>query len=108
MVEALKFSDPRHGPALGLFDKSSYPACRTRLTAGDLILLFSDGLYEATNSEGEEYGQDRLLALVRKSLRHPTESLLHNLLAETQKFSGMAEFNDDVCLVGVDVAKTGG
>ena len=76
--------------------------------AGDLVLLFTDGLYEATNSEGEEYGQDRLLALVRKSLHHPTESLLHNLLAEVQKFSGTSDFNDDVCLVGMDVARTGG
>jgi len=108
VVEPLKISDPRHGPALGLFEKSSYPACRTSLAAGDLVLLFTDGLFEATNREGEEYGQERLLELVRKSLHHPTESLLHNMLAEVQKFCGTSDFNDDVCLVGMDVARTGG
>jgi sigma-B regulation protein RsbU (phosphoserine phosphatase) len=107
VAEALSSSDPRHGPALGLFEKSSYPACRTNLAVGDLLLLFTDGLYEATNAEGEEYGQERLLALVRKSLHHPTESLLHNVLADVQTFSGTSEFHDDVCLVGMDVARTG-
>ena len=107
VVEPLKFCDPRHGPALGLFDKSSYPSCRTSLANGDLILLFTDGLYEATNSEGEEYGQERLLGLVRRSLQHPTESLLHNMLTEVQNFSGTTEFEDDVCLVCVDISRTG-
>jgi sigma-B regulation protein RsbU (phosphoserine phosphatase) len=107
VAEPLKFCDPRHGPALGLFEKSSYPACKTRLATGDLLLLFTDGIYEATNSTGEEYGQERLLRLIRNSLHHPTESLLHNILADTQGFSGTSEFDDDVCLVGMDVAKTG-
>src|SRR5215475_2463236 len=53
VVEPLKFSDPRHGPALGLFEKSSYPACKTRIAAGDLLLLFTDGIYEATSAAGE-------------------------------------------------------
>jgi sigma-B regulation protein RsbU (phosphoserine phosphatase) len=108
VVEPLRFSDPRHGPALGLFEKSNYPVCVTHLAPGDLVLLFTDGLFEVTNHEAEEYGQERLLELVRKSLQHPTESLLHNMLADVQKFSGTSEFDDDVCLVGMDVARIGG
>jgi sigma-B regulation protein RsbU (phosphoserine phosphatase) len=107
VVEPLKFCDSRHGPALGLFDRSNYPTCKKRLEAGDLLLLFTDGLYEATNREGEEYGQDRLIEVVRRSLHHPTESLLHNMLSEVQKFSGTRDFDDDVCLVAMDVARVG-
>src|SRR6266404_4211486 len=48
VVEPLKTYDPRHGPALGLFDKSIYPTCRCPIAARDLILLFTDGIYEVT------------------------------------------------------------
>ena len=107
IVEPLKCSDSRHGPALGLFERSNYPTCKKRLEAGDLLLLFTDGLYEATDGEGEEYGQDRLIEVVRRSLHHPTESLLHNMLSEVQQYSGTRDFDDDVCLVAMDVARVG-
>jgi serine phosphatase RsbU (regulator of sigma subunit) len=70
-------------------------------------VLYTDGLTEARNAHGEFFGQERLLELVRKSLRHPSESLLHNMLTEAQRFSGTTEFDDDVCLVCMDVARTG-
>ncbi|HWH69051.1 MAG TPA: fused response regulator/phosphatase, partial [Candidatus Sulfotelmatobacter sp.] len=56
IVEPLKASDPRHGPALGLFEKPLYPTCRCSLAVNDLILLFTDGIYEVDNPHQEEYG----------------------------------------------------
>src|SRR5512146_118948 len=41
-VELLSACDPRHGPALGLFDKAIYPTCRCPLAVHDLLLLFTD------------------------------------------------------------------
>jgi sigma-B regulation protein RsbU (phosphoserine phosphatase) len=107
VVETLKAIDPRHGPALGLFEKSVYPNCRSPLEVGDLVLLFTDGLYEATNPLGEEYGQERLLADVKESTHLPTDQLLDGLLGRVKRFSLAQDFDDDVCLVGVDVAKLG-
>jgi sigma-B regulation protein RsbU (phosphoserine phosphatase) len=106
-VEPLKFCDPRHGPALGLFERNSYPACRCRLAVNDLILFFTDGIYEVDNPAGEIYGQERLLAAVRQRCRQPTEQLLDEILSEVQQFSNAKEFEDDVCLVGLEVAKIG-
>jgi len=103
-VQPLKFYDPRHGPALGLFEKTDYPTCRCPFVPGDLVFLFTDGIYEVTNAEGEEFGQERLLQAVRKRIRRPAEELFGDLLVETQTFSGRSDFEDDVCLVGVEAA----
>jgi serine phosphatase RsbU (regulator of sigma subunit) len=106
-VDLLSSEDPRHGPALGLFEKPTYPTCRCPLAQDDLILLFTDGLYELDNSRGEEFGQERLLAAVRRHLRLPTERLLDSLLEDVQGFANSAEFEDDVCLVAMEVQRIG-
>ena len=101
-IELLKAWDPRHGPALGLFEKALYPTGRCPLAQDDVVLLFTDGLFEVTNSRQEEFGQDRLLASVRKHARLPTEGLLDALLDEVQTFADSSEFDDDVCLVAME------
>jgi len=104
-VHPLKDYDPRHGPALGLFEKTDYPTCRCPFAANDLVFLFTDGIYEATDAEGNEFGQERLLQEVRKRIQMPAGELFGELLAEAQRFSGSAEFEDDVCLVGVEAGR---
>jgi phosphoserine phosphatase RsbU/P len=106
-VEPIKFWDARHGPALGLFDKSTYPTNRCPIAINDVVLLFTDGLYEVDKETHEEYGQDRLLAAVRARYNLPTERLLDELLQDVQRFSSAKEFEDDVCLVAMEVAKLG-
>jgi len=106
-VEQIKFWDSRHGPALGLFDKSDYPTNRCPIAVNDVILLFTDGLYEVDNEAQEEYGQERLLEAVRAHYHLPTERLLDELLEDVQRFSSEKEFEDDVCLVGMEIAKLG-
>jgi serine phosphatase RsbU (regulator of sigma subunit) len=106
-VEPIKFWDPRHGPALGLFDKSVYPASRCPIAVNDVILLFTDGLYEVDNPAQEEYGQERLLTAVRQRYQLPTERLLDELLQDVHRFSTAKEFEDDVCLVAMEIAKLG-
>lgn len=103
-IHSLKIYDPRHGPALGLFEKTDYPTCRCPLAPGDLIFLFTDGIYEAINGEGTEFGQERLLQSVQRRVRLPAEQMFSELLAEVQEFSGSTEFEDDVCLVGVEAS----
>jgi sigma-B regulation protein RsbU (phosphoserine phosphatase) len=104
-VHPLKDYDPRHGPALGLFEKTDYPTCHCPFGPGDMVFLFTDGIYEVTNAEGREFGQERLLQAVRKRIQMPAGELFNELLAEAQTFSGSAEFEDDVCLVGVEAGR---
>jgi len=95
----------RYQRALGLFEKTDYPTCRCPFAPNDLVFLFTDGIYEVTNAQGEEFGQERLLRAVRKGIQMPAEQLFGDLLTEVQAFSGSQEFEDDVCLVGVEAAR---
>ena len=106
-VEALRFPGSRPGPALGVFEESVYPICRCPVSPQDLVVLFTDGLYEVEGAEGDEYGQERLLAAVSKRSQLPAAQLFDELLADVQKHAGNRGFADDVCIVGVEVARVG-
>ena len=98
-------TESQHGGRL--FDKPQYPTCRAPLAENDLILLFTDGLYEADNGEQEEFGQDRLRAAVRRHQHLPTEQMLDAILRDVQSFSNTRDFDDDVCLVAMTRKKQG-
>lgn len=75
------------------------------MTANDLIILYTDGLYEVIRVNNQEYGQERLLDGVRQRIALPPEQMFDGLLDDIRQFSGNAEFEDDVCLVGMEVTK---
>jgi len=107
IVEPLPF--PSHaGAALGLFEKSEFITSQRPLAAGDKILLFTDGLFEVPNAEDEDYGQERLLAAARSRMNLPLPELLDGLIADVRAFAGGDDFCDDVCLLGMEVARTAG
>jgi sigma-B regulation protein RsbU (phosphoserine phosphatase) len=106
-VEPLRFADGKPGPALGVFEDSVYATASRPLAVRDLVILFTDGLFEVDSRHQEQYGQDRLLTAVRQRIHQPLSALLGELLADIQQFSGAAEFVDDVCLVGIEVARVG-
>lgn len=106
-AEFLKSFDPRHGPALGLFSQALYPTCQCQAMRGDLLLLYTDGLFEVEGPGQEEYGQERLLSTVRHHSRLPAEELLDELLADVRRFSKTDEFEDDVCLVAMEIQRLG-
>ena len=102
VVEPLRAYDARHGPALGLFEESAYPTCRCPLSAGDLLVLFTDGVYEMHGPEEEEFGLDRLVEAFRRRSKIPPAQMLDEILAEVQAFSRQKDFEDDICLVAVE------
>jgi phosphoserine phosphatase RsbU/P len=106
-AESLKSIDARHGPALGLFNPAVYPTYRSPLQAKDLLLLFTDGLYEMDSPAGGEFGQERLWPAVHQRAGLPMEQLLDELLAEVRRFGATQEFEDDVCVVGVELRPAG-
>jgi len=90
-------------PALGLFPEAVYETTEETVKSKDLVMLFTDGLYEVQNSAGELYSQAMLVASVRQRLNEPAARLFDDLLAEITTYSQGAGFTDDVCLVGVEV-----
>ena len=98
-VEMLPANGRDHGPALGVFDDQHYEMFRAKLSPGDLVLLFTDGLFEVEGPGGELFDQERLLAVVRNRMRLPPEDLSAAVLGDVKQFSGNGKFIDDVCLV---------
>ena len=92
-----------HGqPALGLFEDPPYETSETTLAPGDLVMLFTDGLYEVQGTNEELYSQQRLMVDVRNLITKPAAPLFDELLEAIRAFSVSHEFEDDVCLVGME------
>ncbi len=101
-VEPLKYPDGKARPALGLFAESTYPTASFPLAAGDLVMLFTDGLYEVEGPGNQQFSQDLLLQAVKKHAALHCADLFDAILDEIKQFSASHEFADDVCLVGVE------
>jgi PAS domain S-box-containing protein len=101
-VEPLANASGRGQPALGLFEDPSYTTSETTLAPGDCLMLFTDGLYEVQGQNEELYSQERLMLDVKNFLAHPPGVLFDELLEVIRAFAVNGEFDDDVCLVGMD------
>lgn len=102
-VQLLQQQDGRHGPALGLFEDPNYPECHAPLAPQDLYILFTDGLYEVHGPHLEDYGLERLLKTFRHHAELKPPNLLEVIVKDVQTYAGSKEFDDDVCLISVEV-----
>jgi phosphoserine phosphatase RsbU/P len=93
----------RSGPVLGIFDNAKYETLSCMLSPHDVVLLFTDGLFEVEGLEGQLYDYPRLLRAVGNRTQLPAAELCNSLIADVQRFSVTQEFNDDVCLVAMDI-----
>jgi len=83
---------------LGLFKDWKCTVEKVSLRPGDVVLIYTDGITEAPDLTGEEFGESRLLEILRSHPQLPVKALLSLILAAVQKFSG-ANQADDLTLV---------
>jgi phosphoserine phosphatase RsbU/P len=103
-VEPLVNVTGQSQPALGLFDDPPYQTTEITLAPGDFVMLFTDGLYEVQGANEELYSQERMVMDVRDLLAEPNGELFDALLEAIRTFAVNHEFDDDVCLVGMEFA----
>lgn len=87
------------GLPLGLFDGTDYVEGETAFGAGDALLLYSDGVTEARDAAGRDYGDDRLLALWGSLGTHAPAEAIERLMSDVVAFRGDAPQSDDITLV---------
>jgi phosphoserine phosphatase RsbU/P len=104
LIEPLANACGRGQPALGLFEEPPYETSEARLLPGDFVMLFTDGLYEVQGANEELYTPQRLLLDVKNLLAKPAAQLFDELLETIRNFATDHEFEDDVCLVGMEYA----
>jgi sigma-B regulation protein RsbU (phosphoserine phosphatase) len=101
-VEPLANASGRGQPALGLFDDPPYTTSEAVLAPGDFLMLFTDGLYEVQGHNEELYSQERLTLDIKTLFNRPPGDLFDGLIEVVRAFAVNGEFDDDVCLVGMD------
>jgi serine phosphatase RsbU (regulator of sigma subunit) len=84
---------------LGLFENRECSVAEVQLAAGDLLLLYTDGVTEAESPEGQEFGEARLAETLRSQRNLAVDSLLETIVATAQKFSGRHQADDITLLV---------
>jgi phosphoserine phosphatase RsbU/P len=96
------------GVPLGLFASADYDRTAVKLEVGDLVLLYSDGVTEATNPSGDELGPDGLMNLVRQLDCGSAESLGVQLASALHRFRGGAKAADDETIIVLERVPTNG
>jgi phosphoserine phosphatase RsbU/P len=90
------------GLVLGVNENASYEQSDLRLAAGDRIVLFTDGLNEAEDAEGNDFGDDRLVESVVAHRSQSAAALLDTVFGRVREFAG-GRFRDDATLITIAI-----
>ena len=99
------------GPVLGVLPGARYRQAEVDIEPGDLLVIFSDGVSEATNAEGAEFGEDGIIESVKRVWQNSAAGVCDGILTDVGKFLGDQPPHDDQTLLVVrlqHVAKSGG
>jgi len=81
---------------LGSFSHANYELRRVRLSVGEILVLYTDGVVEAMGSSGEEFGIDRLIDMIRAHRTDPAIEIRDRIYAEVLNFSADPSLLDDL------------
>jgi serine phosphatase RsbU (regulator of sigma subunit) len=87
----------RTGPALGVFEGQEFGSKQLRLQAGDQLFIYSDGLEDVKNAEGDFFGSERLLASFLQE-----DASIETILGQIEQFMGSEAQYDDLTLLILD------
>ncbi|MBN1681038.1 MAG: SpoIIE family protein phosphatase [Anaerolineae bacterium] len=96
------------GVAIGIFTGAEFAGERTRIEPGDILVLYTDGITEVINEDEDEFGEERLEALITANAERPAQVLADMLLDAIQTFAGDEDLFDDATLVIVKRAAATG
>jgi len=89
------------GMVLGLFDDAKLVEQSVQLQTGDVLVMFSDGVTEAFNGAGEEFGEKRLAAVIEANLSLGPASVVSGVLDAVRTFTAGAAQSDDVTILAL-------
>ncbi len=87
------------GLPLGIMLDGTYESAATTLSSGDMLVIFTDGVIEAVNSAGEEYGEPRLLANIYSNRQCSAAELIARIMRVLDGFVQMTPRHDDITCV---------
>jgi serine phosphatase RsbU (regulator of sigma subunit) len=82
-------------------DEFPYQSDTVTLNKGDLLVVYSDGIPDATNEFDHPFGEDRLISLIREYRDRPVVSIIEGIIEAVKEHEGETEQLDDLTLVVV-------
>ncbi|MEO8045090.1 MAG: SpoIIE family protein phosphatase [Spartobacteria bacterium] len=104
-AEKLDGQDAR-GPAMGIFSSAIYSTAIRPMEKGDLVMLFTDGLFEVEDATGAFFDEDQLRETVTRHAALAPDEFFNRVLEDIRKYSQRETFADDVCVVGMQIRHT--
>ena len=117
-TEELSFSNAGHGPLfcyrasmnsctitkldgvpIGIDEDSVYKQARVKLNPGDMVVLYTDGVTEMRNEQGEEYGIQRLNKLIVGNNHLNAEEFVQLMVEDLENFRGQEPPHDDTTML---------
>jgi serine phosphatase RsbU (regulator of sigma subunit) len=87
------------GPVLGILPIAPYAEQRVHLDAGDMLVLYSDGVTEANNAAYDEYGEGRFIEVLKRYREAPAAAIVDAVTRDLAEFAAGAPQADDITLV---------
>jgi serine phosphatase RsbU (regulator of sigma subunit) len=100
-IDGYKYISINQNIALGVFDDFVFKSDTFRINIGDQILLYTDGVTEAFNINGEEFSDDRLLSVISLNQSISSMHMVHQIREEIKNFTKDAEQSDDITILAV-------
>ena len=98
-------SAPSRGPALGMIAGAEYKSSRCSLEGMKQFILYTDGIYEVEDTEGNELGVVGLISRMNHQGGDVGACTVDNITHVAHEYSGSQDFGDDVCILAVDLKK---
>ena len=89
------------GVILGCFQESVYEEENMAVNPGDLVVIYSDGITEAMDKRGEEFGEKRLEELLCNNIILSPREIIDQIIKEVKNFTGNQPQSDDMTLVAL-------
>lgn len=90
------------GPLLGVGGESPFEEGQVRLAPGDRLFLYTDGAFEVSDEAGNQFGMERLHALLQEHRNLPLEALCDEVLAALRRHRGHTQAEDDLTLLALE------
>jgi phosphoserine phosphatase RsbU/P len=91
------------GMPVGLFDLARYEEGRVDLASGDVLVCYSDGISEATNTAGELWEEEEIEDVLRQAARCPASELVEKIVRAADDYAAGAEQADDMTVVALRI-----
>jgi len=87
------------GVILGCMESSAFEEDKVPFGAGDVLLIYSDGITEAVNNQDQEFGEDRLSEVVKKNQQRSAKELIDTIINSVEQHTGDFPQSDDMTLL---------